>query len=317
VIAFGPAPSRRLGRSLGVNNLPAPKHCTYACAYCQVGATRRAELRRGVFHAPDDVVRAVAQRLAHCRAAGEPVDYVTFVPSGEPTLDANLGEELRRLKRLGLPVAVITNGSLLWRPDVRADLAAADLVSVKVDAVTDAVWRGVNGPARDLDLESVLAGILDFAREYRGRLVSETMLVSGFNDDAASIGGVATFLERVGPRCAYVAVPTRPPASPRARPPADETVVRAYAILSEHLPRVELLSGEGSGSFGHGGDPAEDLMSILAVHPMREQAAREYLEEAHAGWDVARALLASGRMMRVEYRGERFVARRRARRSEA
>jgi wyosine [tRNA(Phe)-imidazoG37] synthetase (radical SAM superfamily) len=317
VIAFGPAPSRRLGRSLGVNNLPAPKHCTYSCVYCQVGATRGAEVRRGVFHAPGEVVRAVAQRLARCRAAGESVDYVTFVPNGEPTLDVNLGEEIRRLKRLGLPVAVITNGSLLWRAEVRAELAAADLVSVKVDAVTDTAWRRVNGPAPDLSVDSVLTGILDFARAYHGELISETMVLSGFNDDEATVGGVAAFLQQVRPRCAYLAVPLRPPANPRARPPVDEVVVRAYAILREHLPRVELLTGEESGSFGHGGDPAEDLMGILAVHPMRERAAREYLAEAHAGWEVAEALLASGRMMSVEYRGERFVARRRPERREA
>lgn len=317
MIAFGPAPSRRLGRSLGVNNLRARKHCTYSCPYCQAGTTRGAVVRRGAFHAPGEVVRAVTRRLAQCRAAGEAVDYVTFVPNGEPSLDANLGEEVRRLKRLGLPVAVITNGSLLWRQDVRAELAAADLVSVKVDAVGEAAWRRVNAPARELDLRTVLGGIRDFARTYRGALISETMLLAGFNDDPVAVAGVADFLRQLEPRCAYLAVPTRPPASPRARPPADAVLVRAYAILSAHLPRVEVLEGEESGSFGHGADPAEDLMDILAVHPMRERAAREYLAEAHASWDVAQALLASGRMVRVEYRGERFVARRRARPTEA
>ncbi len=311
MIAFGPVSSRRLGRSLGVNNLSGQKRCTYSCLYCQVGATRGMELRRGAVLSPDEIVTAVEQRVSQCRATGERLDYVTFVPNGEPTLDANLGEEIRRLKPLGLPVAVITNGSLLWRPEVRAELAAADLVSVKVDTVDEAAWRRVNQPPRELNLRSVLRGVLEFAREYGGVLVSETMLLSRFNDAAAMIEGVAAFLAQVRPQRACLAVPTRPPASRSARPPADDAVVRAYAILSEHVPRVELLTAEADVPFGHGGNAADGLVGILAVHPMRERAVREYLEEARAGWDVAQALLASGRITRVEYRGGWFVAARR------
>jgi wyosine [tRNA(Phe)-imidazoG37] synthetase (radical SAM superfamily) len=317
VIAFGPVPSRRLGRSLGVNNLRSPKRCTYSCTYCQVGLTPRTQLRPAACHTPDAIVGDVARRVACCRAAGERIDYVTFLPNGEPTLDTHLGEEIGALKPLGIPVAVITNGSLLWRPEVRARLAAADLVSVKVDAVHSAAWRRVNRPAQRLDLRSVLRGILDFACEYGGALISETMLLSGFNDDAASVEGVADFLAQVRPSRAYLAVPTRPPADPEACAPAADAVVRAHEILSERLPCVALLAEEDDAPFGHTGTPADDLMGILLVHPMRERAVREYLEQVHAGWGVARDLLASGRVAVVEYRGERFLTRHHRRQPDA
>ena len=123
MVTFGPVPSRRLGRSLGVSNLGAGKSCSYSCVYCQLGGTKGRQLRRRLFEAPESVYDAVAERVAACRASGQGIDHITFVPEGEPTLDVNLGETIRGVRRLGIPVAVITNGSLLWRPDVRADLA--------------------------------------------------------------------------------------------------------------------------------------------------------------------------------------------------
>ena len=307
-IAFGPVPSRRLGRSLGVNNIP-PKHCSYDCVYCQVGRTTSLDLDRRTFLLPREVVAAVESRVAGCRASGQPIDYLTFVPDGEPTLDVHLGEEIRALKPLGIPVAVITNGSLLWRPDVRADLGAADLVSVKVDAADERTWRRVCRPARVLRLAVVLDGIRRFAGGYRGRLITETMLVRGRNDESGAVEGVARVLETLRPAAAYLAVPTRPPAQSRALPPDERHLVAAYEILAARLPRVELLTGDEEGGFGRTGDPAGDLLGILAVHPMREAAARRYLEENGAGPAALDALLADGRVVRVEHLGRVFLAR--------
>ena len=307
-IAFGPVPSRRLGRSLGVNNIP-PKHCSYSCVYCQVGRTTSMEVGRAAFYPPEEVVSAVEHRVADCHASGQLIDYVTFVPDGEPTLDLHLGEEIRALRPLGIRVAVISNGSLLWRPDVRADLRGADLVSVKVDAADERTWRRVCRPSRSLSLRVVLDGIRQFATEYPGRLLTETMLVRGLNDDPASVGEVARFIEALRPAVAYLAVPTRPPAESDVRPASERAVVAAYELLAARLPRVELLTGDEEGGFGRTGDPAEDLLGILAVHPMQEEAARQYLEEAGAGSPVLEALLASGRVVRVQHRGRVFLAR--------
>jgi wyosine [tRNA(Phe)-imidazoG37] synthetase (radical SAM superfamily) len=134
MIAFGPVPSRRLGRSLGINNI-LPKICTYSCVYCQLGRTLKMQVQRQAFYEPGEIWSAVSDKVEKVRETGEAIDYMAFVPDGEPTLDINLGREIELLKRLSLPVAVITNASLIWRQDVRTDLMAADWVSLKVDAV--------------------------------------------------------------------------------------------------------------------------------------------------------------------------------------
>ena len=131
-LAFGPVPSRRLGRSLGVNNIP-PKTCSYSCVYCQLGPTDGRNTGRIALYPVEDIVNAVRTSVRNVRAAGGKIDYITFVPDGEPTLDINLGIEIGNLRDLGIKIAVITNASLLWRKDVRDDLSRADWVSVKVD----------------------------------------------------------------------------------------------------------------------------------------------------------------------------------------
>ncbi|MGD9237213.1 MAG: radical SAM protein, partial [Desulfobacterales bacterium] len=136
MIAFGPVPSRRLGRSLGINNIPA-KICTYSCVYCQVGKTTRMQIERAPFYRPEEIFRDVENKIEQAQRKGESIDYLTFVPDGEPTLDANLGQEIELLKSLGPKVAVITNGSLIWRKDVRSALAKADWVSFKIDSLTE------------------------------------------------------------------------------------------------------------------------------------------------------------------------------------
>jgi wyosine [tRNA(Phe)-imidazoG37] synthetase (radical SAM superfamily) len=316
MIAFGPVPSRRLGRSLGINHLP-PKHCSYSCTYCQVGRTPRQEMERGTFLSPREVVDAVTRKVEACAAGSEKIDYLTFVPDGEPTLDENLGLQIRALRPLGIPIAVITNGSLLADPAVRTDLRAADLVSVKVDAVRPEIWNRINRPHPDLELEVVLRGVSELARGFGGTLLTETMLVAGVNDDAESVTSTADFLARVGPARAYLAVPTRPPAEGSVAPPDEEIVVRAYELLRDRLPSVELLVGGEEGSFGRTGDPQEDLLAILAVHPMREEAVERYLGEVEARRSDLDRLVESGRVARLEYLSEVFYVRSWQRRSPA
>lgn len=309
MIVFGPVPSRRLGRSLGINNIPV-KHCTYSCAYCQVGVTPFVQAGRRAFYDPREIVGAVARKVGECRAAGLGIDYLTFVPDGEPTLDVNLGAEIRALKPLGIPVAVISNAALLSLPVVRAALAGADLVSVKVDAAREAAWRRINRPHRALDLDEILRGIRDFADAYAGTLITETMLVDGINDDPGNVEAVAAFLERVAPHRAYLAVPIRPPADASVRPPDEAALVRAHEIVSRRVPSVELMLTGETGLFDRTGDPTEDLLAILAVHPMRDEEVSDYLEEAGADWNLVDRLVRTGHVAAVEYRGALFLVRR-------
>lgn len=308
MIAFGPVPSRRLGRSLGINNIP-PKICSYACVYCQLGRTLKMVSDRRAFYDPGEVRRAVRERVERAAAAGEPVGYLTFVPDGEPTLDRHLGQEIEALKAFGLPVAVITNASLIWRRDVRDHLMGADWVSLKVDAVRDAVWRRINRPHGSLRLADVLRGALRFAREYRGRLVTETMLVAGVNDDEESVGGVAAFLALLKPAAAYLSIPTRPPAEAWVRPPGEPALNRAYHRLREKGLNVEYLIGYEGNAFAFTGDVAEDLLSITAVHPMRRDAVDDFLSRAGADWAVVLRLVEEGELVETEYGDHLFYLR--------
>jgi wyosine [tRNA(Phe)-imidazoG37] synthetase (radical SAM superfamily) len=291
-----------------VNNIP-PKRCTYSCTYCQVGATGRTEVERRTFHSPHEVVASVYRKLRACRECGEPVDYITFVPEGEPTLDAHLGEEIRALQALGPSVAVITNGSLLWRDDVCSDLAAAAVVSLKVDTVDERTWLKLNRSYSQLDLTQVMNGMLRFARSYRGRLLTETMLVAGMNDDQSQVRAVSDFLRDLEPTCAYLAIPTRPPAVQSVQPPSDDAVARAYACLAEQLANVEWLIGEEEGAFARTDDAIGDLLGILAVHPLREEEARTYLAEAGCEPDLLDRLVSGGRLATTRYLNRTFVTR--------
>jgi wyosine [tRNA(Phe)-imidazoG37] synthetase (radical SAM superfamily) len=302
MIVFGPISSRRLGRSLGVNNIPS-KHCTFSCRYCQAGRTPRTELTRHAFFEPEEIAAAVRARVEECHAAGERIDYISFVPDGEPTLDQNLGREILAVRRIGLPVAVLTNGSMLWRDDVRADLSAANLVSVEVDTLRELPWRLLNRPNPRLDLPKILEGIQTFAREFGGTLLTQTMLVAGVNDDEAAVREVAEFIEALKPTRNFLAVPTRPPTDSWVHPPDDAVLLRAFEAMRAVLPRTELLRAADTQPPAGGGDRITNLLATLRVHPMQRGAVEHYLGSAAA----LRALIASGRVKSVDYQGSEFV----------
>lgn len=308
-IAFGPVPSRRLGRSLGINNIP-PKHCSYSCIYCQVGPTAVQEIKPRAFYPVDMIVRAVEQRLAQSRAQGETVDYLTFVPDGEPTLDIHLGAAIDALRPLGVPIAVISNASLLWQDGIRAALGRADWVSVKIDSVAEDTWRHINQPHADLRLADILAGIRAFVASYRGTLASETLLVAGVNDGEREVAAVAHFLAEAGIRLAYLAVPHRPPADAAASCPDESVVARAWSTLAEKVARVELLTAYEGDDFPPLGDPRGQLLAVTAVHPMRESAVRALLARAGTDMSLVRKLLAEGLLRQVSHGNEIFYIRR-------
>jgi wyosine [tRNA(Phe)-imidazoG37] synthetase (radical SAM superfamily) len=306
---FGPVPSRRLGHSVGIGNVP-PKRCSYSCAYCQLGRTPATEVEPRTFWSPDVIVEAVTHHVEKLRARGEPIDFLTFVPDGEPTLDRNLGEEIDGLRVLGIPVAVISNGSLAWRREVRTALRRADWVSLQVDAVDEPVWRRINRPHGSLELSEVLDGMLAFSSEFRGKLVTGTMMVAGVNDADESIETAATFVERIRPDIAYIAVPTRPPAEHRVRPAGEETINRAFQRFTQRLRRVELLTGFEGDTFGTTGDVVQDLLAITAVHPMREDAALAFLARNGADGSVLEQLVAERLLRPVTYEEHIFYVRR-------
>jgi wyosine [tRNA(Phe)-imidazoG37] synthetase (radical SAM superfamily) len=256
------------------------------------------------------IVRQVGQRLEAVHAQGETVDYLTFVPDGEPTLDIHLSAAIDALRPLGLPIAVITNALLIWRPEVRVALGRADWVSVKVDSVDEATWRRINRPHPDLKLPDILDGIRSFARSFAGTLVSETMLLADVNDGPAELTNLGNFLRDAGIARAYLAIPHRPPAVPSVHGPSEAMVNRAYQILCGLGLEVELLTAYEGDAFAFSGDLRRDILAITAVHPLRESALRALVDKSGGGMALIQALVADGDLKPVDYAGETFYVRR-------
>jgi wyosine [tRNA(Phe)-imidazoG37] synthetase (radical SAM superfamily) len=307
-ISYGPVPSRRLGRSLGINNIP-PKICTYACIYCQLGKTINMQVERHPFYRPEGIAKAVTEQVRKVRGVGETIDYLTFVPDGEPTLDINLGKEIDLLRSLDINIALITNGTLIWREDVRSDLEKLDWVSLKVDAVSEELWRLIDRPHKSLDLEVILDGMLKFAGSFRGELTTETMLIQGFNDRREDIEKIANFLVDLKPARAYLSIPTRPPARQEIKAADEAAINMAYQVFSERLGGVEYLIGYEGNDFATTGDVERDILGITSVHPMREEAVAEFLCKMGEDWTVIGKLIQAGELVELEYQGNKFYMR--------
>jgi len=309
MIVFGPVPSRRLGQSLGINNIP-PKICTYSCVYCQLGRTIGMQVNREQFYNPEKLAKDVEARVQKLRENGEQVDYMTFVPDGEPTLDVNMDREIDLLKPVGVKIAVITNASLIWNSDVRRCLSEADWVSLKVDAARAEIWRRINRPYRSLQLEEIFHGMAKFSADFNGTLATETMLIQGINDGKDEIERIADFLAKLSPDKSYIAIPTRPPAEKWVKPADEEAVNMAYQIFISKGLSAEYLIGYEGNAFASTGNVAEDLLSITSVHPMREEGVEVLLAKANSKWEIVKKLVDEGKLVQLEYGGKMFYMRR-------
>ena len=192
---FGPVPSRRLGRSLGVDLVPR-KTCPFDCIYCEVGPTTNQTETRLNYQA--DAI--LAELAAYVRQGPPELDYITLAGSGEPTLNLGLGRIIRRIKTLtGAPVAVLTNGALFYLPEVRRELRAADLVLPSLDAAREEIFRAINRPLADYPLSRLLAGLDAFRREYSGEIWLEILLLKGLNDSPEDLEALRRVLKLLAP----------------------------------------------------------------------------------------------------------------------
>jgi len=305
---FGPVPSRRLGQSLGINNIPY-KICTYSCVYCQVGKAIKMQVDRQEFFKPQDLVKEVKLLLSGIKNDDKMPDYLTIVPDGEPTLDIHLGELIDELKIFNIPVAVITNSSLINLPDVRNDLLKADFISVKVDAVDEDIWKKVNKPHKKLNLNDIKQGVQSFAEQFNGKLVTETMLIKGVNDSYTEFENIAVFIDTFNPDTAYISIPTRPPAFKGVLPADEVAVTAAYNIFRRSLTKVELLTGYEGNAFSSTGNFREDILCITAVHPMREDAVMELMQKTGDGPDSLNMILEEGLLEKLQYGGHNYFLR--------
>jgi len=209
-VVYGPVPSWRLGRSLGIDLLSRPKTCSFDCIYCQLGPTRHRTTRREEF-VPTSRVVSELEALPPLE-----VDFVTFSGMGEPTLAANLGDAIVQVKRrLPWPVAVLTNSSLLTDPRVRAEVCLADLVVAKLDAPDAELFRKVNRPARSIGFQLVLENLRRLREEHRGRLAIQVMLCQENCNHASQI---AQAIRSLRPDEVQLNTPLRPSSTPPLKP---------------------------------------------------------------------------------------------------
>jgi len=261
------------------------------------------------FYNPQDIVQTVASKLDEVRRNGSEVDYLTFVPDGEPTLDIHLGEEIAAVKQLGVPAALISNASLMSEPHLHEELSQLDWISLKIDSVNEATWRKVDRPHKSVQFPNMLEGIARFAETFPGKLTTETMLIAGYNDTEEELGATGKFLERLEPATSYISIPTRPPAEKWAVPADELALTRAYSKFASRVAHVEHLIGYEGNDFAFSGNAYDDILSITAVHPMRNDAVEKLLNQDAAGEQALDQLLSEGRIISADYCGHTYYVR--------
>ena len=263
---YGPIPSRRLGKSLGVDPISL-KTCNWNCVYCQLGRTSPPTTERREYFPAEEIVAEIECALAQ-HSPGE-IDWITFAGSGEPTLHSSIGWIIRRIKSMTkLPVAVITNGSLLYQPDVRHEIRAADAVLPSLDAGSEEVFLKVNRPHASLSFAQHVGGLIAFREEYDGELWVEVMLVHGLNDSEAALTDLAAVLRRARPDEVHINMPVRPPCEPWVKPAENRALRRAVTVFSEIAHVVRPVAGDFDLT---GFDNVVDaILAVITRHPMSE-----------------------------------------------
>ena len=232
---FGPVPSRRLGRSLGIDVTP-DKSCSFDCLFCQCGETLEHTSARSEVVPFQEVCGEIERWLAEDGQA----DYITFAGSGEPTLYSRLGELIPFIKeRTEIPVILLSNGTLMHLADVRADAANADIVKLSLSAWDEESFRRVNRPAPGLTFRSTIEGERAFRDEFNGQLWLEVFLMRGVNDAPEQIRKIAELAKRIRPDKIHLNTVVRPPAETAAQPVEEETLISFCDLFT---PRAEVIA---------------------------------------------------------------------------
>lgn len=263
-VIFGPVPSRRLGMSLGVDIVPF-KVCSYDCIYCEVGKTTHRTVERLEYIDEDTVVRALEKYFAE-KHRGR-LDYVTFSGSGEPTLNIKIGALIRHVKQLtDTPVAVLTNGSLLYDPQVQEDLLCADLIIPSLDAAEQTTFLKVNQPASSLEVSDIIWGIHQFRRKYTGQIWLEILLVKGVNDSPKHIRKLSEAALWINPTKIQLTTVVRPPGQGTASALSNEELQK---LAGRFEGKVEVIGNfDRRDNPAYGEDKLERIEAMLKIRPM-------------------------------------------------
>jgi wyosine [tRNA(Phe)-imidazoG37] synthetase (radical SAM superfamily) len=300
---YGPVPSRRLGRSLGIDLVPF-KTCSYDCIYCQLGRTTEKTITRREYVPIAPILGELKERCA----AGVKADYITLAGSGEPTLHNEIGGLIRGIKTLtDIPVAVLTNGSLLWDPEVRDSLQEADLVIPSLDAGDERLFRYVNRPYAGISFGRMVDGLAGFTAGFGGEVWLEVFLLADLTGTPSEARKIASLAKAIKPKRIQLNTVRRPPAESFARPltaPEMESLSGLFAGGAEVI--LAEAGGQPPAADGSGVSDA-DILAILRRHPCTARDAAEALG-MHATEALKRleALAASGKVKTAVQDGKTF-----------
>ena len=270
---FGPVPSRRMGQSLGISPIPK-KTCNYSCAYCQLGRTKKRTNTREARFPLEDILA----EFDRCQKDLVNCDVVSIVGEGEPTLYARLGELIRGIHaRTDKPVAVITNGALLYDPLVRAELCEADIVLPSMDSFDERSWRRTDRPHKDLHYPEVFQGLVDFTHEFQGQIYLEIMLMDGINDSREDLERFRDNLQKLRYDRVYINTPVRPPAEDGIRVSSPETI----GLACELLGGISIDALASGSFFSEIEDDYQAILSIIGRHPMNQHEITGFLDSRH------------------------------------
>ena len=300
---FGPVPSRRLGRSLGIDITPY-KTCTFDCVYCQLGRTTERTVQRKEY-VPKDLV--LAELKGFLDKSVEDIDCITFAGSGEPTLHSKIGEMIDAIKTMtDVPVVVITNGSLLFLEDVRNDLMNADLVLPSLDAATTPVFRAVNQPHESLKVEQIIEGLRIFREAFEGKFWLEIMIVKGLNDQEDEILALLDAVSRIGPDRVQLNTVVRPSADDVEAAGRGEMIriCERFAGSSEFKGDVEIIADARIGV-------RADILPLLQRRPLTMDEISDALQmHRNEAAKYLRELVDRGDVVSAVHGGKRYFARR-------
>ncbi len=296
---YGPVPSRRLGRSLGVSLIP-PKTCSYSCVYCQLGRTTSLQVERKSFFPKEDILKEIINSK-HLKQT----DVITFVGDGEPTLSKDLGWIINKCKeQLDIPTAVITNGSLLYLKEVRENLKNADIVIPSIDAGNKKIFNRINRPHPKLAFDTIIQGQIDFRSEFNGQLWLEVMLVHELNDTKEELVSIKNIVEKVHPDRVYFMTPIRPPAESWVLPSNPKNIIDAQHIIGKGISIENLEIGEFDVNDFENAKVA--ILEIGSRHPLRMEQVLS-IEEKYFKPGIVEQMIEENELVKITYNNEEFL----------
>ncbi len=301
---YGPVPSRRLGRSLGIDPIPS-KTCDYQCIYCQLGKTTNFTSERKNFYPLEEIYEEIEQSIN--KNKGE-FDYITFVGSGEPTLCKSLGKLILKAKEISKkPICVITNGSLLYQDDVKDDLIFSDVILPTLDAGDEKLFIKINRPHPSIKYEKIIQGYIDFRKEFSGKFWIEIMVMKGINDSKEELMKIKEKIDLIKPDRIDINVPIRPPTESWVKIP-DQNII---PILNDVFGEYNNINFPEQGTFSvFGSNFEKELKTLLERHPMRLEQITETFSSKTVNeqdlLDQLNTLASQNKIKKVIYNNQTF-----------